>query len=251
MTFHVVIPARFASTRLAGKPLIEFADKTMIEHVVRAASQSGAEQVIVATDDERIAQAVRAFDGEVCMTRPDHESGTDRLQEVAMQYGWADDQIVVNVQGDEPLIPSAVIDQVALNLAQAQQASAATLCWPITHAEPLFDPNSVKVVCDEQGLALYFSRAPIPWHRDFFASDRPDVSSAGAMRHIGIYAYRVGLLHQFVQWPMAALESIEKLEQLRILANGHRMHVASACQEVPAGVDTQEDVARVAQLLQS
>lgn len=249
MSFIVVIPARYASTRLKGKPLIQFAGKPMIEHVYRAACASGAEKVVIATDDVGIEAAVKAFGGNVCMTRDDHESGTDRLQEVAQHYGWADDQIIVNVQGDEPLIPPAVIDQVANNLAQNTMASASTLAWPVQSEAQMFDPNAVKVVADQQGLALYFSRAPIPWHRDSF-QQQADVAAAGAMRHIGIYGYRVGLLHQFVQWPMATLEGIEKLEQLRILANGQRIHVELACQEVPAGVDTDEDVKRIKALLE-
>jgi 3-deoxy-manno-octulosonate cytidylyltransferase (CMP-KDO synthetase) len=251
MSFIVVIPARFSSTRLPGKPLIDLAGKPMIEHVYLAAQQSGAVQVVVATDDARIEAVVKGFGGEVCMTRADHESGTDRLQEVATFYGWHDEQIVVNVQGDEPLIPPAVIDQVAGNLANNSSASASTLAWPVLDAEQMFDPNAVKVVADSTGLALYFSRAPIPWHRDTFATDQPDVATAGAMRHIGIYGYKVGLLHQFVTWPMATLESIEKLEQLRILANGHRMHVATACVPVPAGVDTPDDAERVQALLKN
>ena len=248
MSFIVVIPARYASTRLEGKPLISFAGKPMIEHVYRAASVSGAEKVVVATDDPRIETAVKAFGGDVCMTRDTHESGTDRLQEVAQFYGWEDSQIIVNVQGDEPLIPPAVINQVANNLAQNTAASASTLAWPIQNKAQMFDPNAVKVVADEQGLALYFSRAPIPWHRDSFQQE-PNIQASGAMRHIGIYGYRVGLLHQFIQWPMATLESIEKLEQLRILANSQRIHVALACEEVPAGVDTPEDVQRIKTLL--
>lgn len=251
MSFIVVIPARYSSTRLQGKPLLMFAGKPMIEHVYRAASQSVAVQVIVATDDVRIAGVVEAFGGTVCMTRSDHESGTDRLQEVASHYGWADDQIIVNVQGDEPLIPPAVIDQVANNLAANPHASAATLAWPIQSAEQLFDANAVKVVAGMDGLALYFSRAPIPWHRDSFATVQPNVQAAGALRHIGIYAYRVGLLHRFVTWPVAALEATEKLEQLRILANGYRMHVATACVPVPAGVDTPDDAARVKHYLEA
>lgn len=249
MQFSVVIPARFGSTRLPGKPLLRFAGKTMIEHVYRAAEQSAAAEVIVATDDERIKAEVESFGGKVCMTRADHESGTDRLQEVAALNGWADEHIVVNVQGDEPLIPPAVINQVAENLHANSSAAAATLSWPIESHEQLFDPNSVKVVSNETGLALYFSRAPIPWHRDSFAGATPDIAAAGAMRHIGIYAYRASILHEFVSWPQAALETIEKLEQLRILANGRAIHVAKACQQVPAGVDTQADARRVEQVL--
>lgn len=255
MGFIVVIPARYASTRLEGKPLMTFAGRPMIEHVYRAACQSEASQVLVATDDKRIAAAVKAFGGNVCMTRNDHESGTDRLQEVAAIHQWSSDQIVVNVQGDEPLMPPAVINQVANNLAANTAASASTLSWPIDSTHQLFDPNAVKVVADNKGLALYFSRAPMPWARDSYTSvsgaQQANAVVSGAMRHIGIYGYRVGLLHQFIEWPMAQLEAIEKLEQLRILANGQRIHVAQACQAVPAGVDTQEDVDRVNSLLKA
>ncbi|WP_053981468.1 3-deoxy-manno-octulosonate cytidylyltransferase [Marinagarivorans algicola] len=253
MSFIVVIPARYASTRLEGKPLMTFAGLPMIEHVYRAACQSEASQVLVATDDQRIEAAVKAFGGNVCMTRNDHDSGTDRLQEVAAIHQWSSDQIIVNVQGDEPLIPPAVINQVANNLAANKSASASTLSWPIHDTQQLFDPNAVKVVVDNNGLALYFSRAPMPWVRDSYSLlgevKPPSAIVSGAMRHIGIYGYRVGLLHQFIEWPMAQLEVMEKLEQLRILANGQRIHVAKACREVPAGVDTQEDVERVKALL--
>ena len=262
MSFIVVIPARYASTRLEGKPLIPFGGRPMIEHVYKAACKSHASEVIVATDDARIEAAVKAFGGKVCMTRSNHESGTDRLQEVAAFFGWGNDQIIVNVQGDEPLIPPAVINQVANNLAANKAASAATLSWPVSCAKQMFDPNAVKVVVDNTGLALYFSRAPIPWAREDFtalnhqlqntlpASSIDTRAAPNAMRHIGIYAYKVGLLHQFIMWPMAPLEAIEKLEQLRILANRQRIHVEQSCQTVPAGVDTQEDVERVSALLQ-
>jgi 3-deoxy-manno-octulosonate cytidylyltransferase (CMP-KDO synthetase) len=249
--FHVIIPARYASTRLPAKPLKLITGKPMIQWVYEAALRSTAAQVHIATDDARVAEAVAGFGGRVCMTSPNHESGTDRLQEVVSQLELPDDAIVVNVQGDEPLIPPAVINQVAANLAFCAGASVATLSEPIHRVADCFNPNIVKVVSDQSGLALYFSRAPIPWGRDTFHSDAPQLASDHLVqRHIGIYAYRVALLHQFVRWPLAALESFEKLEQLRVLANGHRIHVAPACAPVPGGVDTPEDLERVRTLLE-
>ncbi len=252
MNFHVVIPARFASTRLPGKPLLDICGKPMIQHVYESAACSAASSVTVATDDARIAAAVRRFGGQVCLTRADHESGTDRLQEVATVQGFAPEAVVVNVQGDEPLLPPEVIDQVAANLVGNPASSAATLCEPISDLATLFDPNVVKVVTDESGQALYFSRAPIPWARDQFKHRDPvefqSVAAAPAIsanRHIGLYAYRVALLHEFVRWPVAPLELLEKLEQLRILAKGHRIHVGRACTAVPGGVDTTTDLERV------
>jgi 3-deoxy-manno-octulosonate cytidylyltransferase (CMP-KDO synthetase) len=246
MSFYVVIPARYASSRLPAKPLKDIAGKPMIQHVVERAMQSQAKAVIVATDDARIEAAVKAFGGEVCMTSNAHESGTDRLQEVAAKLGLSDEDIVVNVQGDEPLIPPAVIDQVARNLASSKEASVATLSEKIQSAEVFHDPNSVKVISNTLGLALYFSRAPIPWPRDAYATRRdylPD--NLPCQRHIGIYAYRVALLNRFVTWEMAPLEKIECLEQLRVLSMGESIHVEEAIEQVPAGVDTQEDLERV------
>ncbi|GAB3107559.1 3-deoxy-manno-octulosonate cytidylyltransferase [Aestuariicella hydrocarbonica] len=253
MKFTVVIPARYASTRLPAKPLKEIAGKPMVQWVYEQACCSKAHQVVVATDDSRIEAAVRAFGGQVCMTSEQHESGTDRLQEVAEKLQLAADDIVVNVQGDEPLIPPAVINQVALNLASVKDASVATLCEPIRSKEDLLNPNVVKVVADSAGLALNFSRAPMPWPRDHFAAGPDAVAglpdSDLFQRHIGIYAYRVSLLNQFVQWPMAALEAMECLEQLRVLWNGHRIHVQASVEPVPGGVDTEADLERVRRLL--
>lgn len=244
MNFTVVIPARFASQRLPGKPLVDIAGKTMIERVYECATRSRARQVMVATDDMRVFDAVKAFGGQVCMTATSHQSGTDRLREVVSHLELTEDEVVVNVQGDEPLIPADVINQVADNLNANRTASAATLCEPINSLSDVMNPNIVKVVCDQRGFAQYFSRAPIPWDRDSYGHPDAAVNSL-ARRHIGIYAYRVGLLHQFVNWPMAPLEKVEKLEQLRILANGLGIHVADACAEVPGGVDTADDLARV------
>ena len=259
MSFVVVIPARYDSTRLPGKPLADIHGKPMVQHVVEKALQSGADRVIVATDDERVQQALApiaaAAGFEVCMTSPDHQSGTERLAEVCRHYGFAADTIIVNVQGDEPLIPPVIIRQVADNLAAAS-APMATLSVPIRDAEEAFNPNAVKVVTDREGYALYFSRASIPWDRDrFAASDRVAGSREQIgdhyQRHIGIYAYRAGFLKQFPQLSAAPIEQCESLEQLRVLWHGHRIAVHIAPHAPAAGVDTPEDLARVRALLSS
>ena len=256
--YSCVIPARFASTRLPGKPLRDMAGQTMIERVYRAASTSAAERVIVATDDERIAEVVRAFGGEVVMTSAVHPSGTDRLAEVAELCGFNDDDVLVNVQGDEPLMPASVIEQVAANLADHPDCGVATLCEAIQSYADFTDPNIVKVVADTQDRALYFSRAPIPWPRDAMSAGEAEAEgtlrssfdlSPPPMRHIGLYAYRVQALRAFTQLPVAALEAAESLEQLRFLANGVAIHVEVACAEVPGGVDTEADLQRVCALL--
>ncbi|MBK8162326.1 MAG: 3-deoxy-manno-octulosonate cytidylyltransferase [Gammaproteobacteria bacterium] len=252
MGFIVVIPARYASTRLPGKPLRLLAGKPMIEHVCRRARASGADEVIVATDDDRIAQAVRGFGARACLTAQDHPSGTDRLAEVARLLDLPDDQVLVNLQGDEPLMPPALIDQVAADLAAHGAASIATLCEPVGTAEELFDPHVVKVVLDEQGYALYFSRAVIPWHRDAFAiSTRELPAGAAHHRHIGLYAYRAGFIREFVEWEPCALERTEMLEQLRALWRGHRIHVGIAREKPGPGVDTERDLERVEELLRA
>ncbi len=244
--FTVVIPARFASSRLPGKPLADIGGKPMVQHVYQRALASNASKVIVATDDERIMKAVQDFGGEVCMTLAGHPSGTDRLQEVARIYGLANDEIVVNVQGDEPLIPPAVINQVAANLRASPLAGAATLSSALLNIDQVFDPNVVKVVSDAQGYALYFSRAPIPWARnDFAANQRTLPTSICFQRHIGIYAYRVGLLNQYVTWSVSPVEQLESLEQLRLMFNGQRIHVAEAVATPPHGVDTEQDLQAV------
>ncbi|MDF1629765.1 MAG: 3-deoxy-manno-octulosonate cytidylyltransferase [Alcanivoracaceae bacterium] len=249
MSFTVVIPARYESTRLPGKPLADIAGLPMVIRVMQRARQSGAAAVCVATDDVRVYEIVREYGGDALMTRGDHASGTDRLQEVAEKLGLSDDHIIVNVQGDEPLIPPAVIDQVAHNLASHSSCGVATLCEPIERREDLFNPNIVKVVADELGHALYFSRAPIPWHRDAFAQPGDDLPAGQWWRHIGIYAYRAGFLKKFVGWPPARLELTESLEQLRAMANGIAIHVAPASEAVPGGVDTAEDLERMRALL--
>ena len=248
--FTVVIPARYASSRLPGKPLQDIAGKPMVQHVWEQACKSSAQRVVVATDDVRIVEACRGFGAEVLLTRVEHNSGTDRLAEVAAALGLAPEAIVVNVQGDEPLIPPAIIDQVADNLAVNPQAAIATLAEPIEDAATLFNPNVVKVVSDMSGLALTFSRAPLPWARDAFAVDRDRLpANVPYRRHIGIYAYRAQFLHDFVTWGPCWLEDGECLEQLRALWHGVRIHVADALQAPPAGVDTQDDLDRVRRLL--
>ena len=248
--FTVVIPARYASSRLPGKPLQDIAGKPMIQHVWEQAGKSSARQVVVATDDARIVEVCRGFGAEVLLTRAEHNSGTDRLAEVAAALGLAPDAIVVNVQGDEPLIPPAIIDQVAANLAANPQAAIATLAEPIDDPAALFNPNVVKVVSDRHGLALTFSRAPLPWARDAFAVSREQLpANVAYRRHIGIYAYRAQFLHDFVAWGPCWLEDAECLEQLRALWHGVRIHVADARQAPPAGVDTAEDLERVRRLL--
>jgi 3-deoxy-manno-octulosonate cytidylyltransferase (CMP-KDO synthetase) len=218
----------------------------MVQRVWEQACRSSAREVVIATDDTRIQELAEGFGAKACLTRADHPSGTDRLQEVALLCGWGDDQIVVNVQGDEPLIPPAVIDQVAGNLGGSAAASMATLCEPITDITELLDPNAVKVVFDAAGMALYFSRATIPWPREQFRSGQQDMPGEGNWwRHIGIYAYRTAFLHRYVSWAPAPLEQLEQLEQLRALYNGAGIHVAPACERVPGGVDTQTDLEAV------
>lgn len=249
MSFIAVIPARYQSTRLPAKPLADILGKTMVERVALQALKSGAKRVIVATDDQRIVDALSAVDNiEVCMTSSKHESGTDRLAEVCEQFQFTDDEIIVNVQGDEPLIPPAVISQVANNLKTNSKASVATLSAPITEFEEVFNINAVKVVSDKNGLALYFSRATIPWDRDNFSEvnqQRAAVNKSNLQRHIGIYAYRVSFLKQYAQLSVSPLELIEKLEQLRVLWHGFNIHVEQAVEVPPTGIDTEDDLQRV------
>ncbi len=243
MSFIVIIPARFASSRLPGKPLADINGKPMVIHVMERALESGANRVIVATDHPDVFKAVEAAGGEVCMTLADHQSGTERLAEVIEKYGFADDEIIVNVQGDEPLVPPVIISQVAENLASCA-AGMATLAVPIETAEEAFNPNAVKVVMDINGYALYFSRATIPWERERFAKSKESVGDT-FLRHIGIYAYRAGFVRRYVTWAPSQLENIELLEQLRVLWYGEKIHVAVAKAIPSVGVDTPEDLKRV------
>lgn len=248
MKFTVIIPSRYQSTRLPGKPLVQLAGKSMIQRVWQQAQQSGAERVIIATDDERIQSHCKLFGAEVCMTSSAHESGTDRLAEVVKKCKLATDEMIVNVQGDEPLIPPENIKQVAMLLMLPNQAPMATLATCIENEHELFDANTVKVVMSQKNTALYFSRATIPYDRDLKGAAIID-SSAPYYRHIGIYAYRAGFLHTFSQWPIAALEQVEKLEQLRVLANGECINIAVAEVSPVAGIDTPGDVDRIEALL--
>tara|TARA_R110001583_G_scaffold81253_2_gene217019 strand:+ start:51513 stop:52295 length:783 start_codon:yes stop_codon:yes gene_type:complete len=249
MSFIAVIPARYQSTRLPAKPLVDILGKTMVQRVALQALKSGASRVIVATDDQRIADALTLVENiEVCMTSANHESGTDRLAEVCEKYQFADDEVIVNVQGDEPLIPPSVITQVAVNLKNNPMASVATLSAPITEFDDVFNINAVKVVSDKNGLALYFSRATIPWDRDNFTENNinnANVDQQYLQRHIGIYAYRVSFLKQYAQLSVSPLESIEKLEQLRVLWHGFKIHVEQAVEVPAAGIDTEDDLKRV------
>lgn len=248
--FHVVIPARYGSTRLPGKPLLEIAGKPMVVWVAERARESGAEEVCIATDHPQVVAAAERFGHAACLTRPDHPTGTDRIAEVARSRGWDDSTVVVNVQGDEPLIAPELIRDVAANLNAHPAAEVATACHPIEDAATFFNPNVVKVVLDRSGHALYFSRAPIPWARDGFALDREHLPQGlHPLRHIGLYAYRAGFLRRYAALPPAPLEEWEALEQLRALWHGHRISVALVERAPPGGVDTPDDLARVRAML--
>jgi 3-deoxy-manno-octulosonate cytidylyltransferase (CMP-KDO synthetase) len=247
--FHVIIPARFGSTRLPGKPLALVGDRPLIQWVWQSARASGAASVVVATDDERIRAAAMKFGAECLMTSPHHASGTDRIAEVSRAKQLADDDIVVNLQGDEPAMPADVIAKVARALHEDASRDMATPVAPIQSLREFLDPNCVKALRAEDGRALYFSRAPVPWPRDSVAAEQP-TSFAGAWRHIGLYAYRVRSLLQFAAWPPTPLESKEKLEQLRALEHGMRIHLVRLTESPPAGVDTAADLERVRAALQ-
>ena len=247
--FRVVIPIRYASTRLPAKALIDIAGKPMMHHVYERAIESGAENVVIATDDDRIRKVAEKFGATVCMTSGEHPSGTDRIAEAVVAMGYEDDDIVVNLQGDEPMIPPEVVHQVAENLAKFENARVATLYERIANVEELFNPNNVKVVMGKRGYALYFSRAPIAWERDNFPPTSEGASLTGEhCRHVGLYAYRVKFLQEYTQWEPSPLEEMERLEQLRVLWNGGRVHVAKAKKTVPADVNTKEDLEKVRKL---
>jgi 3-deoxy-manno-octulosonate cytidylyltransferase (CMP-KDO synthetase) len=245
LRFRVVIPARFDSSRLPGKALLPLAGKPMLQWVHERARASRAAEVVVATDDERIASAARGFGADVALTARTHLSGTDRIAEVAATRNWLDDDVVVNVQGDEPLIPPVVIDQVAMLLTTHARADIATLAVKLDSAADLQDPNVVKVACDANGRALYFSRAPVPWNRD-----APTTLTGAHLRHVGIYAYRVAALRRLAALAPTRLEQIEKLEQLRALENGMEIRVALAVERPLADVNTSADLERAERALQ-
>ncbi|VTU08690.1 3-deoxy-manno-octulosonate cytidylyltransferase [Actinobacillus indolicus] len=249
MRFTVIIPARYASTRLPRKPLLDIVGKPMIQHVWEKTQQAGASRVIVATDHPEIEQVVKNFGGEVCLTSDKHNSGTERLAEVIEKMAIADDEIIVNVQGDEPLIPPVIVSQVAENL-DKHQVNMATLAVKLTTREELFNPNVVKTLTDKNGMALYFSRATIPFGRDHFPNcDDTFVQQQNYLRHIGIYAYKAGFIKQYVAWEPTALEQLESLEQLRALWHGEKIHLELAKEAPQVGVDTAEDLERVRQIL--
>ena len=249
MDFHVIIPARFGSSRLPGKVLVDIAGKPMVMHVYERALASGAQQVVVATDEPQVRTMLKVWGIEARLTDPGHRSGSERCAEVVKELDLPPESIVVNVQADEPLTPPRLIYQVASDLCTHPDCNVATLCEPIEEEETLFDPNAVKVVIGGGGKALYFSRAPIPWYRDKFSGEDRRVQSLH-FRHMGIYAYRAGYLLDYVSMPICELELAESLEQLRILYHGGLIHVAIA--EVPPGpgVDNESDLARVRALLE-
>lgn len=249
--FKVIIPARYGSTRLPGKPLCDLAGQPMIQRVVECARASAASAVIVATDDQRILDVCAHLNIDAELTAATHRNGSDRIAEVITRRGWSDETLVINVQGDEPLLPASLINQVAANLATRAHLGMATLAYPITDSASLFDPNCVKVVFNHAGEALYFSRAPIPWQRDEFAAHPHQLpASITYWRHIGIYAYRVAALKQFVNLEPAPLELAESLEQLRALWHGMAIHVECALEAPGPGVDTAEDLMRVLEHLE-
>lgn len=245
MRFTVLIPARLASTRLPDKPLADIAGLPMVVRVAQRAALSGATEVVVATDNERIQAACVAHGVRCVMTRADHPTGSDRLAEACEQLGLDGQDAVVNVQGDEPLIDPALIDACAQQLAQRPDCVVSTAAHPIEEASHFNNPNVVKVVIDAQGRALYFSRAPIPWWRDAPSPGQPASGAGAPLRHIGIYGYRAGFLRRYPQLPPSPLESIESLEQLRVLWHGERIAVHVTPHAPGAGVDTPEDLARV------
>ena len=241
-SFRVVIPVRYASSRLPGKPLLTFQHKPIIEHVYKNACESDAESVLIATDDERIAEAARKFDAEVCMTSGDHLSGTDRITEAVEKQGWPDDEVIVNLQGDEPQMPAANIKQVAKLLLNNPNAVIGTLCHRIHTVQEYDDHNVVKVTKNSKSRALYFSRSSLPYIRNV---DVKVLKKSSVFRHVGIYSYRINYLKQFIKMPASPLEQIEKLEQLRALENGDEIVVEECIEHPGIGVDTMDDYHRL------
>ncbi|MGM0542211.1 MAG: 3-deoxy-manno-octulosonate cytidylyltransferase [Pseudomonadota bacterium] len=250
MSFTVIIPARFESSRLPGKPLKDIHGKPMIQWTWLQAKKSGAERIIIATESLDVKAVCEGFGAEVCLTAADHQSGTERIAEVIELSGLQDDEIIVNVQGDEPMLPPELIHQVAEGLEAHPHIQMATLCEPIDDVETVFDPHAVKVSRDVNHCAINFSRAPVPWSRDTFLKNNPTLPENWTYkRHIGLYAYRAGFVKQYVAWPACDLENVEKLEQLRVLWHAEKILVLDALCDAGVGVDTPEDLARVRQLL--
>jgi 3-deoxy-manno-octulosonate cytidylyltransferase (CMP-KDO synthetase) len=258
VSFTVVIPARYASTRLPGKLLLDLAGKPVLQHVYERAKESGAEQVIIATDSQEIVSTAKNFSAEVVLTSTEHHSGTDRIAEVVEKYQLLDETVIVNVQGDEPLIAPVNINQVAVDLEHHSDASIATLCTEIDSGEDLLNPHTVKVVTDDRGYALYFSRAPIPWNRDQFAESLQELQKSLDLQqlqgayycHMGIYAYRAGFLKTYVQLPQSFLEKTEALEQLRALSNGYKIYVGVTHRDESIGIDTVNDYHKVKEMME-
>ena len=247
--YHIVIPARYASERLPGKVLLNLGGKPLLQHVWLRASESAAQSVVIATDDERIVAAAEAFGARVVLTAAEHQSGSDRIAECAALLGWPDDHLLVNLQGDEPLMPAACLDQVAALLDQRPDCEVASLYWPISEAGEVSNPNAVKVVTDARDRALYFSRAPIPYRRDYEKIEQAISAGLTWKRHLGLYAYRLDALQRFTACQPTPLETAERLEQLRIMEQGGSIAMAEACEFIPAGVDTLEDLQRIRSLL--
>ena len=251
IAFHVVIPARFASTRLPGKALLPIAGKPMVVRVAEQSAQSGAQQIWIATDHQSIIAAVHEYGFKACLTHTHHTSGTDRIAEVVEQLGWPDDTIVVNVQGDEPLMPPALISAVAQHLHDHPECAMTTACHPTHDEEAMRNPNIVKVVLDKHSNALYFSRASIPYPRDTLTSGAALPENLPVLRHIGIYAYRAGFLRSFLKLAPAAIEQVESLEQLRALWHGYKIGVTVSADGPPSGVDTEQDLHAARKLFDS
>ena len=250
MSFRIVIPSRFASSRLPGKPLRDICGQPMIAHVIERAKLSKAEEVIVATDSQDIADAVSDLDVRVCMTREDHQSGTERLSEVIEQLGFDDEQILINLQGDEPMMPAVCLNQVGQALEEDSNLKMATLCTPLTDINELFDPHAVKVVRDINDFALYFTRAAVPWSRDCFNEEPRELpENQDYQRHIGLYGYRAGFIRQYLDWQSSDIEKTESLEQLRVLYYGEKIKVITADIPPGPGVDTLDDLNRVCELI--
>lgn len=252
MSFNVIIPVRLASKRLPGKALLDIHGKPMLQHVYERALQSGAERVVIATDDEQIEKVALGFHAEVCMTHSDHATGTERIAEAVVAMGWDDEDIVVNVQGDEPMISPSLIAQVAKDLETHDNVKVTTACAKIDCLKDIFNPNLVKVVFNHRGYAMYFSRAPIPWIQGEFQyalSEEDGKIEGHHYGHIGLYAYRAGFLETFLEWEGCPEERLEQLEQLRILWYGAKMHVAVTQEKRSIGVDTQADLDLVRELM--
>ena len=249
--YHIVIPARFASERLPGKVLLDLAGQPLLQHVWRRACESSAESVVIATDDERIVKVAEGFGARVVLTGTEHQSGSDRIAECAAKLGWPDEHLVVNLQGDEPLMPAACLDQVAALLDQRLDCEVASLYWPIAEAAEVQNPNAVKVVTDSQGRALYFSRSPVPYSRSHHSITEALEAGVEWKRHLGLYAYRLAALRHYTACAPTSLEVCERLEQLRIMEQGGRIAMAAACEFIPAGIDTADDLQRVRELIES